>query len=465
MWENRKNLIVGLLAAVMLLAGSGVASAKTVNEKILDIMLQRGTISAQEYKSLKKEAQAEAKAMKAADSGWSVKWSNGFKVANKEAGHSLKFGGRIMWDWATIFHDDEFEEAFGDNEGFGHEARRARLFMSGTVYKYIAFKAQYDFVGGDPEFKDVWLGLKKVPALGTVKVGHFKEPQGLEELTSSKYITFMERSLPIEAFVPGRNVGLAFGGDAMDGMLTYAAGIFEETDDFGDDFFNDVDDFNTTFRVTFAPIMEKTHVLHLGGSYSRKFRDGNDDNTSRFRVRPSVHITDRFVNTGRFATDAENIFGIEAAYVNGPFSIQGEFLGNSVALDEERTGLDESLFFWGAYGYVSYFLTGESRNYDGGDFGRVKPKSNFDWDGSGFGAWELAVRFAYLDLNDDEDDFEIRGGETWDITAGVNWYLAPNTRIMLNYVYANIEDNEAVDATDEDEVNLSAVQGRFQIDF
>ncbi len=64
--------------------------------------------------------------------------------------------------------------------------------------------AQYDFAGGDADFKDVYVGLKKLPGVGTLKVGHFKEAFGLEELTSSKYITFIERSLPTEAFAPSR---------------------------------------------------------------------------------------------------------------------------------------------------------------------------------------------------------------------------------------------------------------------
>ena len=92
---------------------------------------------------------------------------------------------------------------------FGHlgpyGARRIRLFISGTVYKNVGFKIQVDFAGGPdsaPDPKDVWFSLKKIFLNGTVKMGHFKEMFGLEELTSSKYISFIERSTVTNAFAP-----------------------------------------------------------------------------------------------------------------------------------------------------------------------------------------------------------------------------------------------------------------------
>ena len=70
----------------------------------------------------------------------------------------------------------------------------------------MSFKAQYDFAGGDVDFKDVWIGLDGQDCLGCmfpdITVGHFKEYFSQEELTSSKYITFLERSLPVSTFAP-----------------------------------------------------------------------------------------------------------------------------------------------------------------------------------------------------------------------------------------------------------------------
>jgi len=58
-------------------------------------------------------------------------------------------------------------------------------------------------------FKDVYVQVLELPLLGNVRVGHFKECFGLEDLTSDNYTTFMERSVDDEgAFVPGRNDGI-----------------------------------------------------------------------------------------------------------------------------------------------------------------------------------------------------------------------------------------------------------------
>ena len=118
----------------------------------------------------------------------------------------IKLGGRIQADFATIDVDSDLSDAMDINDptdpsriggdGEGVELRRTRLCVSGDLYDRIVFKSQFDFAGGDVAIKDQYIGMKNIPYLGTVLVGHVKEPFSLEQLTSSKYLTFMERSLP-----------------------------------------------------------------------------------------------------------------------------------------------------------------------------------------------------------------------------------------------------------------------------
>lgn len=346
-----------------------------------------------------------------------------------------------MNDWAFFSEDG----SLGTIED-GVEFRRARLYLSGTVYKNVDFKAQYDFAGGDADFKDVWLGLKGLPLVGHVRVGHLKEAFGLEELTSSKYITFMERSMASEAFAPSRNVGIRLHNDALDEKLTWSLGIFRDTDGFGDR----TEDGNYAFtgRMTFAPLLEEERLVHLGLGYS--YRNARSDSV-RYRSRPEAHLAPRFLDTGNLDADSENRIGAEVAVVYGPASLQAEYL---TALVNTPDGSDPS--FGGFYVQGSWFLTGETRAYkaSGGTFARVSPKKNL---GDGLGALELAVRYSRLDLNDEN----VTGGEEDNITAGVNWHLNPNVRVMLNYVHAEVEDVAAGDP----EGDLDGVMLRFQIDF
>ncbi len=376
------------------------------------------------------------------DTDFKMYWKNGIRFQTADKAFSFKFGGRIMNDWAFMSEDDSLKTAIGQLQAATTEFRRARLYISGTVYEKVIFKAQYDFAGGDADFKDVYVGLKKLPGVGTLKVGHFKEAFGLEELTSSKYITFMERSLPV-IFAPSRNTGIGVNNTALNKRLTWAAGLFLDTGGYGDE--DDAENSAAaTVRITGLPVYRgKDRLLHLGLSYTN--RDAKDD-AVEYDQSPEAHLAPDFVDTGSIVADSENRFGIEAALVHGPFSLQGEYIGANV---ETPDGSDPS--FSGYYVYASYFLTGEHRAYknSSGTFDRVKPKTNFGKGGTG--AWEVALRFSGFDLNDDP----ILGGELEDITFGLNWYLNPNVRTMFNYVLADL------DTVGDAEI----VQLRFQIDF
>jgi phosphate-selective porin OprO/OprP len=353
-----------------------------------------------------------------------VFWKDGLRFQTNDAAFELKIGGRINSDWAVLMSgDDDLEAAVGGLEE-GAEFRRARLYLEGVLYDRVEFKAQYDFAGGDPAFKDVYLGLIDLPVVGGLRVGQFKEPFSLEEVTSSNYITFMERAL-LNALVPSRSTGFMTHHHAFDQRLAWAAGVFRDPDDFGDQ--SGDGEWSFTGRLTGLPWYqdEGRSLLHLGGGYS--YRKLNDE-TIRFSARPEVHLAPRFVDTGSFAADTANLWGGEAALVHGPFSLQGEYVHSAVDATM-RANPD----FDGYYVQASYFLTGEHRPYKTGEgvFDKVKPKRPFLFrDPGALGAWELALRYSDLDIS----DAGIRGGEIRDVTVGVNWYLNTNTRVMLNYV-------------------------------
>lgn len=370
-------------------------------------------------------------------------WKDGLRLDSNDGSFKLKIGGRIQYDTAFFAENSNLETNIGEDIEDDSEFRRARLYVAGTIHDNIEFKAQYDFADGDADFKDVYMGLLGVPIVGNVRLGHFKEPFSIEELTSSKYITFMERSLA-NTFAPSRNAGVMFHDRMFDDRMTWAAGFFRETDDFGEGFGGR--DYNGTVRLTGLPVYEEegAKLLHLGVAYTHKNFEGD---TVRYRARPEAHLSPRFVDTGAFEADFADVIGVEAAWVNGPFSLQGEYVHNFV---ESRTMSDPA--FWAAAVQVSYFLTGEHRPYkkSSGTFGSVKPKEIVGPDG-GWGAWELAARYSHLDLN----DAAIDGGRLQDYTFGLNWYLNPNLRITWNYVYAHSDG--AGDA--------SVFQWRFQLAF
>lgn len=356
-----------------------------------------------------------------ADDGWKYKWSNGFKLTSPDKAFDLKFGGRIQADYTFVDADDSL---IGATDGDGFEFRRSRLFFSGTIYERFEFKAQYDFAGGEADAKDLYIGVKN--DWGTVRFGHYKEYFSLEELTSSKYITFLERSLPIQAFAPSRNSGVGVHGKNGD-KFNWGFGAFYDADGFG--ISTDEDNINITGRIAFRPLFEDKgkRMIHLGLSATNKDRDSS----IRFRARPEAHFTGRFVDTGTFAADSATIYDIELAGVFNSFWFAAEYL----QADVDSTSAGDPTFD-GAYVQFGYFLTGEHRAYktSSGGFNRIKPKQKFLKDG-GKGAWELAFRYSTLDLN----DTGISGGEQDDWSIGVNWYPNPATRMMINWVHADVD--------------------------
>ncbi|NIA15336.1 MAG: porin [Nitrospiraceae bacterium] len=382
-----------------------------------------------------------------ADEDFRVYWGKGLRLDSRDGRFKLKIGGRIQNDFAFFDENSTLRKVFGDNEN-DTEFRRARLYISGTIYDRYAFKAQYDFAGGDADFKDVFVAANKIPYAGQLKIGHFKEPFSLEELTSSKYITFMERALP-NVFAPSRNMGLQLSNHHFNDRFTWSVGLFRETDRFG----GGVDDggFNWTGRVTGLPWYadDGRKLLHVGLSYSRR----NPGGLIRFRQRPETHLAQtRYVDTGEFLAEDVQLYNAEFALVFGPFSLQGEYMRADAG-----TVLAGDTDFDGWYVQASWFITGEHRRYKNslGVFDRIKPSNNFGWgEEQGPGAWELAVRLSNLDL----DDGFFRGGNESNVTAALNCYLNPNMRVMLNAVHAEI-DHIYYDG------NADSVMARFQIDF
>ena len=380
---------------------------------------------------------------------FSIKWDNGFKVQNQDKSLKLKFGGRIMVDHAYFFQDDDLDANFGLLETkSGTEIRRARFFMSGTLYHNVEFKLQVDYVAGVTRIKDAYVGIKNVPGVGTIRVGNVKEPFRLDALTSSKYITFMERVLATD-FAQERNSGILVFNDFMEKRLSAQAGAFRNAGGTGNDKKAN-DGYVLTGRITGLVINkpEKKQLLHLGVAHTFRVADNKEFSISS---RPEAHMGAKYINTGTMENiQHANITNFELAFVHKSISFQSEYIiGNYKKMDFDPI---DSYNFASIYGQVSYFITGESKkfksSYDG--FGRVKPNKNFGSE-KGAGAWEFAVRVSNSDLNSED----ILGGEQLDITFGLNWYLNPATRLMINYVRADIKDTG----------KAQVIQGRMQIDF
>jgi phosphate-selective porin OprO/OprP len=312
--------------------------------------------------------------------------------------------------------------------------------------------------------KDDWFRFPSVPFLNHFIFGHMKEPFSLGMLTSSNYTTFMEVPLAVEAFGPFRNIGALGAWTMLEERVTAVAGVFLNTGSFSNDGqakdqIDNANGANVTGRVTGLPWYEDEggRLLHLGLSYSHRFRDEDEaDPSSQFRARPESRLTDdRLVSTGKIHTERQDLVALETAGVYGPLSLQGEYF-HTRADSPSAAGLT----FRGWYLFAGWVITGEHKEYDRkwGVTAGVKPRRPFSPREGGWGAAELACRYSTLDLNDGA----LRGGKERNVTVGLNWYLRPKVRLMINYIQALVKDRAEPPIEDG---RADIVMARFQVGF
>ncbi len=431
--------VIALFAATALcsVAFSPVASAQTLQE----LKAQIDHLSKKIEELEKKEAAKKAPDLK-------VKWKGAPELSSADGKFKMKIRGRIFTDYANISVKNSAGTSLDGEKVDATEFRTARLGVEGVVFRDVKYKFEVDLIGGASEIKDAYLQWNLKPI--SLTVGQFKTPNSLEEETSARYQTFMERGSFTDAFSLARQIGIAASYAAND--VTFKAGIFQGN-------FENVDsqqDRTYAARVTYGPKLNEGNIrLHVGASI--RHRELSDGEGARYRQRPQSHLAaNRYISADFRGTDigdaeSDTFWGLEAAGIMGPFSLQSEYAVLSVS----RIGRDQNARLSGGYISASYFITGESRSYKKGKIGRTKVKSPVSE--GGMGAWQLAVRYDTIELNDMDE--AVMGGKQNTMIFGVNWHLNNYARVMANYSLSDI-DNDPVGVTD-----VNAFSLRFQVDW
>jgi phosphate-selective porin OprO/OprP len=398
------------------------------------------------------------------------KWDNGFIFETPNKDFRMQIGGRTQIDAVWLQSDATgLVGAGGVGEADAVAIRRARLTFRGTMYETQSWTVEYDFVNSFnantglqgasevlgnvinvPAPTDLWWAIKEVPFFGTITIGNHKEPLGMEHLTSSRFLDWMERSYLQDAYTGpfnnGFTPGISFHNWTEDERITWNLGGYKSGNNvFGFD--TGDGEYAATGRLTCLPYYDEAsggrYLVHFG--LSATYRD-TDEGRQRIRSRASLRngpgaLNPTLADTGTFFADNQTIAGAELAAVWGSLHLQGEYMA-SINREAVVGGTNiGSYFSHGGYAEALYFLTGEHRAYDKryAAFGRRGQETleNAFWvrsdDGPlfGKGAWQLGVRYNRLDLRDDGLD----GGLIQDVTVGLNWFWNPNLRLQSNYIY------------------------------
>ncbi len=329
--------------------------------------------------------------------------------------------------------------------------RRTRLAAVGDVSKSVGYMLEMDFsFPGRPSFMDVWADIRDVPLLGIVRVGQWRMPFGMDELTSVRELQFIERFLGF-AQAPFRQTGIGFHNRNEQQTVTWDVAGFK----FPTDFFGDAQGdrgYGMAARVTALPFYneESNQLIHLGADYSFIAPAGK---TIQFRNQAEfggpfiVTQPNAFAPPGSPQSLAGNLGSLPNAIDTGAVPVQyyqlfdaelGAAAGSWYMQSEARYAFLNQLSGHAStlptyYIETGYFLTGEVRPYNklAGVFSRVKPKCKWGEDG-GLGAFEVAFRYSYADFN----GTGFQGNRLNDLTWGLNWYLNQYMKFQFNYIHS-----------------------------
>lgn len=422
----------------------------------------------------------------------------GLSLKTDDGRFSISIGGRIMFDYYGLSEDDDAVATDANRSvAFGSGApsqaarsstyfRRLYLTLKGKAYGWN-YKFEPDFSGNstnnvvpasnanntntgrDIAFQDVYISHAVGP--GEVFIGQMKPFRGMEELTSSNDLTMMERPFASAA-------GIFNGGSSRE----FQEGIFYKADigDFllGASFFDlrrdntaPTEGLGYNARVVYAPLRADGRVLHIGLSWSDENPQTNDVDAG---TTIGENVGSQFNYAGRrgpsvvFLTgDSQHArtIGGELAASLGSATLQAEYMLQK--LEQAKTASPDSQDVPAWYVQASYFVTGEKKPYKKGEgvFGAPKPLNDF-------GAIELAVRYDSAENKDSNAGCNIAATtgasplpailatecSVSSITAGANWYVNPNVRFMLNYIWG---ENDRGFAKDKPEAITARAQFAF----
>ncbi len=437
-------------------------------DRLLALLVERGVLTENEVEAIRLEAERERLDARVELGGAAIAYEPTLPIIDDDPSVQVLPFGVESWDGSTRFRirgraqlDAEYASMGDDLQNvarqgnkfpsYGIFLRRVRLGAAGIMRQIWEWQVEADFSENEVDLANVYLAY--LHPTGRLAAGYFKEPFGMEYATSSRYITFIERSAASDAYKVNREPGLMY--ETLYRNWYAGVGLFGGSIDRDRD---NREGWALSGRFSVAPYLEGTDYVHLGAGMNRRVNgydyDDEEWNSVRLRTREGIRAIDMRLIGRDDLVAVENFTrsNVEFAAGFGPWWIQSEYLQVNINLDREAledelggnaTELN-SLKQHGFYVQTGFFLTGESRNYRAfsGDFGPQFPTRNVSRDG-GLGSLEVALR--YSRANSLEHTRVGRGQAMDHYTLGLNWYMSPEVALKTNLMYLEGERDEFVD--------------------
>ena len=373
------------------------------------------------------------KAINAVESDESEEATRGFKRWNEFDGKYMtaRAGGGFLVDYDAFSQDQQSKEQFSLAPGV--KLRDFRFLLSGRFPKLkrsvtYSVGIMYDAPTNSWLMRQTGIMAALSEKWGYLFIGRTKEGFSLNKVMTGYDGWTMERATMNDATVPLLADGIKWMGYMPKHGFVWNLGYFNDIFSKGQSFSSYSS--QEVARLAWLPIrsVSDTHsLLHLGIN----FQYGKPtDNAFRFRSRPEAFLAPYFIDTGKFSANSAFMVGYEAYYRR-----RNWLFGSEYWFEKVSTPSTHNPFFSGGDVAATWVITGETRTYNtvGGFFRAVIPQRPVF--SGGPGAWELASRYSYTNL----DSGQINGGRFGRFTEQLNWYLSQYVRLEFNYGYGHLD--------------------------
>jgi phosphate-selective porin OprO/OprP len=346
---------------------------------------------------------------------------------------------------------DDGESARARQLTDGALLRRARFGGEGTWGPDIAYRAMFELGAGgergNPRIAEVWVTWRPIRPY-SITLGAFPQLANMEDATSSDALLFLERATAAD---------LARGLGAGDGRIGI---MFRRADPrwlAAVSLTGPVIDHPATDSPRAAVVARVSRTfdyggdvnLHLGGSGIYVLQPAEKVAQKpgfpvRLSATPEVDVDSMpLIDTGQLAASHANVLGLEFAAQRRNLYVQAEAFRFGVDRKDLVGGRAQ---FFGWYAEGSWILTGERRRFDPSRGVFWFPTPARPLRRGGWGAWELALRYSRMNLNDQAGEpglppppGGVRGGDQRILSAAVEWYPRARVRLMLNYLNVSVD--------------------------
>lgn len=448
----RRDPMVELLEK---LKQKGIITEEEARELAGDTPEERMRRRAENRKKAQREAEETQKA-EVAKERFLGRFNNGITFETPDRRSGVTLGGRVHLDYRQ-FSQDTAASTF--------DMRRAYLTLQGKWNDYLTWDVTGDFAQTTVTQLDVaWMNIAYSDAV-QARFGQFKMPFSIEELSSSRFLDFQERSL-VNGLVPQKERGAMIHGIPMPG-ITYGVALSTGQGKNNNDLVAPRSNPDIVGRVTvnFAELFDRqaNDVMHLGLAAT----DGDLPTGFGLSQRTESRGLTFFNTAGFTGQDVHRTrVGVETVLAHGPVKFQSEFVqANYSGRSSAGTNFDREIHAY--YAEVLWMITGEryAEAYRNGVNGRIVPISNYTPGSTDrWGAWEIGLRVSRYDASDFTATNPVGTGVLAPasaptgnapfastpsnaanaLTVGLKWYWNPNLKFYLNYTRTHFASPETV---------------------